>query len=104
MVKMIKDANTSCFRKVNFLHDSIGPCFNRIRDAAGVPSREGPCKGKFNMRSVRCYQGTKWVKLLAEYTVMGWKMPPLNPLQHTTPKLTMSTYAEANANDENQAR
>ena len=101
---MVKDADTSCFSKAAFLQNSIGPRFNKIRDAAGVPTREGPCKGKFNMRSMRCYQGTKWVKLCAEYKAMGWKMPPLNPLQHTTPKLTKGTYAEANADDENQAR
>lgn len=56
------------------------------------------------MRSVRCYIATKWVKLVAEYKAMGWEMPPENPLQHTTPNLARSTYAELNASDENQAK
>ena len=30
-------------------------------------------------------------------------MPPENPLQHTTPALARSTYAEADAGDKNQA-
>ena len=103
-VKLVQAADTSCCGKVAFLADNITPWFHRIRDEAGVPSKEGPNLGNYNLRSVRCYQATKWVKLCAEYKVMGWDMPPENPLQHTTPALARSTYAEADAADENQAR
>ena len=65
-------ADTSSCGKVSFLSDNIGPWFHRIRDEAGVPPHEGPNLGKYNMRSVRCYQATKWVKLCTEYKVMEW--------------------------------
>ena len=103
-VKLVQAADTSSCGKASFLSDSIGPWFHKIRDEAGVPSHEGPNRGKYNMRSVRCYQATKWVKLCTEFKVMGWEMPPENPLQHTTPALARSTYAEADAGDENRAR
>jgi hypothetical protein len=32
------------------------------------------------MRSIRCWHATEWVKLRAEYIVMGWKNIPPNPL------------------------
>ena len=71
-----------------------------MRKEAGV-TKLGPNKGVHNMRSVRCYKATRWVQLCAEYTVMGWDMPPLNPLQHTTPYLAKHTYGEPGADDVN---
>ena len=74
-----------------------------MRKEAGV-TKLGPNKGVHNMRSVRCYKATRWVQICAEYAVMGWDMPPLNPLQHTTPWLARHTYAEPGADDVNMAR
>lgn len=55
---------------------------------------------KYSLRSARCYKATNWIKLKAEYEIMGWVGAlPDNPLQHTTPKLTEKTYAEPNAGD-----
>lgn len=59
--------------------------------------------GKYNMRSVRCYHATRWVKICADYKFMEWDDPPPNPLQHVKPGLTKTTYAEIGADSEEQA-
>ena len=46
---------------------------------------------KYNMRSVRAWHGTRWCEKAIAAKKAG-KEPPLNPLQHTDPKMTIRHY------------
>jgi hypothetical protein len=103
-VDAVKKADTACMRTHASLHLSVGPTFHSLREEAGLAAEEGAFMGKYNMRSARCYQATKWVQNKADFKEMGWEDEPPNPLQHTTPRLAETTYAKAGAANRNDAR
>ena len=47
----------------------------------------------YNMRSIRSFHATEWVKLVLEYRLMGWTPEPPNPLQHESERMTIDHYA-----------
>ena len=52
------------------------------------------------LRTIRCTIATNFVKTLAEYQVMGWKLTPPNPLQHESVRTTFRHYASRENNTE----
>ena len=50
-------------------------------------------KRLFNMRSIRAFRATEWLKLYTEYKVMKWVPEPPNPLTHSTSKTVKDHYA-----------
>ena len=103
-VEMVRRADCSTIGSLGVFQNSLGAAFHDIRQKAGVGECAGTHGSRVNLRSARCYRATKWVQLSAEYRAMKWDddIPP-NPLQHTTPHLTRTTYAEPGADDYNQA-
>ena len=84
------------------LYASLDYWYEKLRRDAGVKEK-APNGGSLNMRSVRCYHATEWVKVEAEYKFMGFDMAPPNPLQHASRTLTVNTYAEKDAGNEEEA-
>lgn len=58
----------------------------------------------YDLRTIRAYRATEWVKLAMEYRVMNWKPEPPNPLQHTDWKTTLDHYAVKGCESELEAR
>ena len=86
------------------LKESLRKFFaDTVLPGAGVPRQAGPRK-LYNLRSIRAFRATEWVKLDMEYKMMKWKDPPRNPLQHLNVKTTLKKYAEQGSNDENSAK
>ena len=56
------------------------------------------------LRSIRAKKATDWVKLCAEYKVMGFNDEPSNPLQHETDATTRTYYAEKGSDSMLEAR
>ena len=56
------------------------------------------------MRSIRATRATEWLRMRAEYKVMGWSFELPNPLQHCSDDTTRRYYAEKQCEDELQAR
>ena len=59
---------------------------------AGLVTRHKD-KRLYNLRSIRAFRATEWLKLYTEYKVMGWVPEPPNPLTHTNPKTVIEHYA-----------
>ena len=57
----------------------------------------------YNLRSVRCYHAKVFVERYCDFKVLGLKFHPPNPLQHTTVKTAINTYAPMGTDDENKA-
>ena len=86
------------------LKDSLRKYFSdTVLPDAGVPRQAAPRK-LFNLRSIRAFRATEWIKLNMEYKIMKWRDPPRNPLQHLDVKTTLKKYAEQGSNDENSAK
>ena len=56
------------------------------------------------MRTIRAYRATEYIKLRAEYKVMGWNPCPPNPLQHTNDRMTLENYAAKGSDNVHEAR
>ena len=86
------------------LKDSLRKFFaDTVLPEAGVRRQAAP-KKLYNLRSIRAFRATEWVKLDMEYKMMEWRDPPRNPLQHLNVKTTLKKYAELGSNDENSAK
>ena len=54
----------------------------------------------YNLRAIRAYRSTEWLKEKREYQAMGWKPLPHNPLSHTNESTVMKYYAAEDAGNE----
>ena len=102
-ITLWKDLDICNFKSDKHLYDQLDYWYGKIRKDAGVPAQFDEYGGKYNMRSVRCYHATKWVRTVADYKFMEWDDPPPNPLQHVKPTLTKATYAEEGADNTDAA-
>ena len=101
---VLQKVDISYYKDAYRLYAGLDYWFEKVRADAGVDSTNG--KGGFhNMRSVRCYHATEWVKFREDMIFMKWiKAIPPNPLQHATVAFTIKTYAEKGANDSKAAQ
>ena len=78
---MLKLADTG-FDSFDHLYKSLNAFYReQILNKAVVAVRHSE-KRQFNMRSIRAYYATEWVKLVYEYRYMRLEPEPPNPLQH----------------------
>jgi len=70
---------------------------------AGLKTRHS-VKRLYNLRSIRAFRATEWLKLYTEYKVMKWVPEPPNPLTHSSPKTVIEFYATKGSDNEWQAR
>ena len=61
-------------------------------------------KERYSMRTIRSYRATEYIRLKAEYKVMGWTPLPPNPLQHLTDTTTLLHYAAKDSDSLWEAR
>lgn len=83
----------SGFRTADELKRSLKAFYrDQVLKKAEVPVHHNE-RRLYDMRSIRAYHATEWVKLVTEYRLMNWKPEPLNPLQHETERMTKEHYA-----------
>ena len=68
----------------------------------GVSTRHS-IKRLYNLRSIRAYRATEWIKLVMEYKRMRWSPEPPNPLSHTDWKTARDHYATKGCDNEWEA-
>lgn len=91
------------YNRVQHLQNAMTHEFTFVRNSAGIGRGPKHGHGDWNMRSARCWKATRWVQLCTVWDCMGWKVPPPNPLQHTTPRLTVGVYADKDAGNKDEA-
>ena len=64
--------NTKVYGYESVFYGLLDYWFEKVRGEAGVNST-APNGGSLNMRSVRCYHATEWVKTEAEYKFMKFE-------------------------------
>lgn len=84
------------------MHSQMEYWFTKTLLDAGLPKKIK--EGTYNMRSIRCYIATEWIKLKTEYEQMEYPNEPINPLQHIKPGITANVYADLQADDVLAAR
>ena len=93
VVKAIMQHASPEYGDFKILADDMRSYFqNQVMKKIGVKTRYS-AKRLFNMRSIRAYRATEWLKLFTEYKVMKWVPEPPNPLTHTNEKTVKDHYA-----------
>ena len=104
IVKEILSLGNTGYANYRKLTDGLSDYFDdQILKKAGIPT-ENNLKLKYNMRSIRKYRATEYVKLLTDYVTMGWAPLPSNPFQHTDLRMTISRYAAAGSDNKVQSQ
>ena len=100
IVKTLKQSKLP--KKWELMHSQMEYWFTKTLLDAGLPKKIK--EGTYNMRSIRCYIATEWIKLKTEYEQMEYPNEPINPLQHIKPGITANVYADLQADDVLAAR
>ena len=101
IVDLILRLGTTDYTKQDVLKEDLKYWYwKTMRDAAlSLENEQGE---RLNMRSIRCYFATEWIKLDAECKFMGWPRPP-NPLQHESAATTRRYYSASQADNQEDA-
>ena len=104
LVTAIKNHERTEFSDFADLKETLRSFFaTQILGKTGLKERYST-KRLYNLRSIRAYRATEWLKLKTEYKVMGWYPEPPNPLSHTTDRTIIQHYAAKGSDNEWEAR
>ena len=101
IVDLILRLGTTDYTKQDVLKEDLKYWYWKTMRDAGL-DLENEDDERLNMRSIRCYFATEWVKFDAECKWMGWTRPP-NPLQHESATTTLRYYSETGADNQQDA-